>query len=397
MTDMLTDPPLNHNQQAPDQDEISLLDLLQVVADNLRLLVLGSLGTGLLALAIAYLIPPTFTAKTTFIAPKQQQSAAAAALSDMGVLGGAAGAIAGIKNPADQYSAMLKSVAIADALASQFKLSERYEAKYREDVRKELAKNSTIMVGAKDGLINVEVDDYDAQMAADIANAYVFELRKLLNRVALTEAQQRRVFYERMVDESKSRMVSAERALKASGVDKEALKTSPLSALEGVARLKAQISVQEVRMAAMRGYLAEGAPEFQQALTELGALRRQMQHAEQAEGSTPSGSDYVARFREFKYQEALFALYMRQLEMARVDESREGAVIQVIDVAQKPERKSKPKKALVAVLATLGAAMLLLLFVFIRNAMRSATQDPAHAAKLLRLRQSWAYAWGRKA
>ncbi len=308
MTDMLTDPPLNQNQQAPDQDEISLLDLLQVVADNLRLLVLGSLGTGLLALAIAYLIPPTFTAKTTFIAPKQQQSAAAAALSDMGVLGGAAGAIAGIKNPADQYSAMLKSVAIADALASQFKLSERYEAKYREDVRKELATNTTIVVGAKDGLINVQVDDYDAQMAADIANAYVFELRKLLNRVALTEAQQRRVFFERMVDESKSRMVSAERALKASGVDKEALKTSPLSALEGVARLKAQISVQEVRMAAMRGYLAEGAPEFQQALTELGALRRQMQHAEQAEGSTPSGSDYVARFREFKYQEALFAL-----------------------------------------------------------------------------------------
>ena len=308
MTDMLTDPPLSHNQQAPDQDEISLLDLLQVVADNLRLLVLGSLGTGLLALAIAYLIPPTFTAKTTFIAPKQQQSAAAAALSDMGVLGGAAGAIAGIKNPADQYSAMLKSVAIADALASQFKLSERYEAKYREDVRKELATNTTIVVGAKDGLINVQVDDYDAQMAADIANAYVFELRKLLNRVALTEAQQRRVFFERMVDESKSRMVSAERALKASGVDKEALKTSPLSALEGVARLKAQISVQEVRMAAMRGYLAEGAPEFQQALTELGALRRQMQHAEQAEGSTPSGSDYVARFREFKYQEALFAL-----------------------------------------------------------------------------------------
>ena len=263
MTELLPDPSASQDQQGLNQDEISLLDLLQVVADNLRLLVLGSLGTGLLALAIAYLIPPTFTAKTTFIAPKQQQSAAAAALSDMGVLGGAAGAIAGIKNPADQYSAMLKSVAIADALASQFKLSERYEAKYREDVRKELATNTTIVVGAKDGLINLQVDDYDAQTAADIANAYVFELRKLLNRVALTEAQQRRVFFERMVDESKSRMVSAERALKASGVDKEALKTSPLSALEGVARLKAQISVQEVRMAAMRGYLAEGAPEFQ--------------------------------------------------------------------------------------------------------------------------------------
>ena len=397
MTDLLPDPSASQDQQGLNQDEISLLDLLQVVADNLRLLVLGSLGTGLLALAIAYLIPPTFTAKTTFIAPKQQQSAAAAALSDMGVLGGAAGAIAGIKNPADQYSAMLKSVAIADALASQFKLSERYEAKYLEDTRIELAEKTRVLVGPKDGLINVEVDDHDAQIAADIANAYVAELVKLLNRVALTEAQQRRVFFERMVDESKSNMVAAEKALKASGIDKEALKTSPMSALEGVARLKAQISVQEVRVASMRGYLAEGAPEFQQALTELGALRRQMQRAEQAEVPAQSGSDYVARFREFKYQEALFALYMRQLEMARVDESREGAVIQVIDVAQKPERKSKPKKALVAVLATLGAAMLLLLFVFIRHAMRSASQDPAHAAKLLRLRQSWAHAWGRKA
>lgn len=384
---------MNNLQQAPTQPHRDLIDLLQVATANIRLLFFGSLGTGLASLAIVFLIPPTFTAKTTFIPPKQQQSSAAAALSDIGVLGGAAGAIAGIKNPADQYAAMLKSVTIADALASQFKLAERYDEQYREEIRKQLAKNTSVLVGVKDGLISIEVDDYDAQTSADIANAYVLELRKLLNRVALTEAQQRRIFYERMVDEAKSNMVKAENALKASGVDKEALKASPMAALEGVARLKAQISVQEVRMAAMRGYLAEGAPEFQQALTELAALRRQMLHAAQSDGPAQSSSDYVARFREFKYQETLFALYMRQLEMARIDEGREGAVIQVIDIAQKPDRKSKPKKALVAVLSTLGGAMLLLLFVFSRNAMRSAAQDAAYAAKLRQLRQTWLHAW----
>lgn len=393
MTDSSTDSPINNLEQKPKQRHRDLIDLLQVATANIRLLFFGSLGTGLASLAVAFLIPPTFTAKTTFIPPKQQQSSAAAALSDIGVLGGAAGAIAGIKNPADQYAAMLKSVTIADALASQFKLAGRYDEQYREEIRKQLAKNTTVLVGVKDGLINIEVDDYDAQTSADIANAYVLELRKLLNRVALTEAQQRRIFYERMVDEAKSNMVKAENALKASGVDKEALKASPMAALEGVARLKAQISVQEVRMAAMRGYLAEGAPEFQQALTELAALRRQMLHAEKSEAPTQSSSDYVARFREFKYQEALFALYMRQLEMARVDEGREGAVIQVIDIAQKPERKSKPKNALVAVLSTLGGAMLLLLFVFSRSAMRSAAQDPAYAAKLRQLHQTWLHAW----
>ena len=291
---------------------------------------------------------------------------------------------------------MLKSATIADALASQFKLAERYDEEYRDEIRKQLAKNTTVMVGVKDGLISVEVDDYDAQTAADMANAYVLELRKLLNRVAFTEAQQRRVFYERLVDEAKASMVKAEQALKSSGVDKEALKASPMAALEGVARLKAQISVQEVRMAAMRGYLAESAPDYQQALTELSALRRQMQLAEQADGPSQSNSDYVARFREFKYQETLFALYMRQLEVARIDEGREGAVIQVIDLAQKPDRKSKPKKGLVAALATLGGGMLLLLFVFSRNAILNAEQDPTYAAKVRHLRRSWTPLWSRR-
>jgi uncharacterized protein involved in exopolysaccharide biosynthesis len=374
----------------------SLIDLLQVLVEHLRFLVFGSLGGGLLALAIAFVIPPTFTAKVQFIPPKQQQSAAAAALADLGALGGAAGAIAGVKNPADQYAAMVKSTSIADALIGQFKLAERYDEEFKEDIRKQLAKNTSVLVGIKDGLISIEVDDHDPQIAADMANAYVSELRKLLNRVALTEAQQRRVFYERMVQEAKDNMVKAELALKASRVDSAALKASPIASLEGVARLKAQISVQEVRLAAMRGYLADTAPEFQQALTELSALRGQMARAELADGPTASNSDYVARYREFKYQEALFGLYMRQFELARADESREGAVVQVIDRAQPPERKSRPKKALVAILATFGTGLLLLMYLFSRNALGTAAQDPAYAAKLQQLRSSWRAALGRK-
>ena len=40
-------------------DEISLLDLLQTIVDNLRLLVLGPLAVGVAALGISFLIPPT--------------------------------------------------------------------------------------------------------------------------------------------------------------------------------------------------------------------------------------------------------------------------------------------------------------------------------------------------
>ena len=382
---------------APNENKGSLIDLLQLVVDNLRLLVLGSLGGGLFALAVAFVVPPTFTAKTQFIPPKQQQSSAAAALSDLGVLGGgAAGAIAGIKNPADQYAALVKSTSIADALSEQFQLAERYDEEFKDDILKELAKNTTVLVGVKDGLISVAVDDYDPQTAADMANAYVSELRKLLNRVALTEAQQRRVFYEGLVAHTKEDMVRAERALKGSAVSKEELRAMPEDTLGGVARLKAQVSAQEVKIAAMRGYLADSAPEFKQALTELAALRNQMSRVEQAQDSTTAATDYVARYREFKYQETLYGMYLRQFEVARADESREGAVIQVVDVAEAPERKSKPKKALVALLATFGTGLLMLIYLFSRNALSTAAQDPTYAAKLQQLRSSWHKALGRR-
>ncbi len=124
------------NGPAQDQDdEISLLDLLQVIVDNLRLLVLGPLAVGILALGISFLVTPTFTAKTVFLPPQQQQSAAASMIASLGSLGGLAGAAAGLKNPADQYLAYMKSVTLQNAIIDRFKLMERYKAKFKEDAR----------------------------------------------------------------------------------------------------------------------------------------------------------------------------------------------------------------------------------------------------------------------
>lgn len=379
-----------------DDDEISLLDLLQVVVDNLRLLVLGPLLIGLAALGITFAIPPTFTAKVVFIPPKQQQSTAASALADLASLGGGA-AMAGVKNPADQYVALIKSNSVSDALIKRFGLQELYKAKYLVDTRKALAADTTITAGAKDGLISLEFEGKDPVLAAEISNAYVEELRKLLNRVALTEAQMRRVFFEKLVNETKVSMAQAEAVLKTSGVDGAVLKLSAGAALEGVARLKAQISVQEVKLATMRGYLADTAPEFKQALNELMVLRSQLTRADQEDTKPLGQSDYISHFREFKYQEALLELYLRQFEMARLDESRDGAVVQVVDAAQVPERKSKPKKGQIAAIAALASGFALLLFVFIRQALRGAGSDEASAQKLQNLRTAWRRALGRPA
>ena len=379
-----------------EDDEISLLDLLQVVADNLRLLVLGPLAAGLLALGCTFIITPSFTATTKFMPPQQQQSGAASLLAGLGALGGLGGAAAGIKNPADQYIAFLKSRSVQDALVDRYKLMERYEAQSREDARKQINGNVQVAAG-KDGLITIDVSDKDPSFAAQLANAHIEELGKLMNRLAITEAQQRRVFFEKQLTNAKDNLVKSEQSLRSSGVNRSALKANPVAAVEALAKLKATITAQEIKLASMRGYLNEAAPEFKQAQTELMAMRSQMDRAEKADPSASGGSDgdYIAKYRDFKYHETLFELFAKQYEMARVDESREGALIQVVDVAVPPERKSSPKKAQIAVITTLAAGFALLLFVFIQQALRGAAQSPQSAEKLVRLRQAFSKAVGR--
>ncbi len=390
MTDALTDP------SEHDDAEISLLDLLQVVADNLRLLLGGSLLAGVLALGVTFAVTPTFTATTSFMPPQQQASGAASLLQSLGSLGGLAGAASGLKNPIDQYVAFVKSRSVQDALIDRFNLTERYAQKYRQNTAKALDGRARVKSG-KDGLITIEVDDRDPQFAATLANAHVEELGKLLSRLAVTEAQQRRLFFEKQLAATKEKLLKAELALRSTGVSASVLKSSPVAAVEGVAKLKAAIAAQEIKLASMRGYLAESAFEFKQAQSELGAMRAQMTRLETgdpAPSSIAGGGDYITKYREFKYFETLFELFSKQYEIARVDESREGAVIQVVDVAVPPELKSKPQKGLIAMLATVVSGLVLLLFVFVRQALRRNTADPVTAEKLQRLRRALRRALG---
>ena len=375
-----------------EDDEISLLDLLQVVVENLRLLVLGPLAAGLVALGISYQIPPTYTARVVFMPPQQQQSGAALMMQS---LGGLAGAATGLRNPNDLFVSFLKSDSLADALIDRFSLLARYQLEFKTDARKTLEGITKVTLG-KDGLITVEVEGTDPAFAARLANAYAEELGSLLNRLAITEAQLRRAFFEKQLLDATEKFKKSEMALQDSGISALTLKSNPEASIGAVATLQAQVNAQEIRLSSMRGYLAETAPEFKQAQTELAALRSQFAKLEKTNtGSSKGQSEYLARYRDFKYYQTLFELFTKQFELAKLDEAREGAVIQVLDVAQPPERKSKPDKRGIALKTALAVGFVLLLFVFIRNALRQTGADLESREKLSRLSRAWSKAIGR--
>jgi tyrosine-protein kinase Etk/Wzc len=379
-------------------DELGLLDLLQTIVDNLRLLVLAPLAVAVFAWGVSFLMPPTYTAKTQFLPPQQQQSAAANMLANLGSLGGLAGTVGVIKNPTDQFLAFLKSVTLQDTLIERFKLLDRYEVKTKTDARYELSRNVKAAAG-KDGLISIEVDDLDPKFAAQLANAYVEELEKLLAKLATTEAQQRRLFFEKQLTQAKDKLVQSEIALRATGVSGNVLKSNPTAAVAVVAALQAAVSAQEVKLGSLRGYLAETAPEFKQALNELANLRAQLAKQEKdgptTNAKTSAEGDYVSKYRDFKYHETLFELFGKQFELAKVDESREGAVIQILDVAQAPERYSKPKREVIALMSSLVAVFALLLFLTLRLTLIGLGRNSESAKKLAVIKLSWRRAIGK--
>jgi uncharacterized protein involved in exopolysaccharide biosynthesis len=375
----------NHTSDLPEDEEdgINLLDILQTLAENARLLVFGPLIVGLIALGVSFSFKPFYVAETNIMTP-QQQSGAAAALAQLGALAGVAGAVGGLKSPADMYIGLLRSRTVADRMINRFGMMKIENVKTREDAH-DILTRITGGTARKDGQITIKVAASDPGLAAAMANAYVEELASLTSRLAVTEAQKRRQFFEKELAKAKQNLVKAEIALGGAGVSENTLKFNPAAMGQGLATLKAQITARELQLSSMRGVLTENSPDFRQAQRELAALRGQLGKFENTE-PTGGNAEYINRYRDFKYNEVLFEQLAKQFEMAKIDESSDGAVIQVVDVAVPPERKANTPKFKVATLAALAASFALLVFVFVRRALKNASQSPENTAKLAAIR-----------
>ena len=340
-------------------------------------------------LGATYAVAPTFSARATFLPPQPQGSSAAAAMASLGGLASLAGSAGVLRTPADQYAALMQSATIEDRIIQKFNLRQVYKQKYLGDARLELKRATRIIIGKKDGIISVEVDDQSPQRAADIANTYIDELRSILNTLTITEAQQRRKFFESELEKTRMELARSQGALQSSAFNASTLRAEPRIAAEGYAKLKAELTSAEVRLQSLRSNLSDSTTEVQGQSTLVAALRSQLMKLEAA-SSTTSDPNYLGKYREFKYREALFESFARQYEIARLDESKEGPLLQVIDIAQPPEFKSKPQRLVLTIVGATLALVTMLALTTLHAAWRRSRHDPGVMRKVARLKAALA-------
>jgi uncharacterized protein involved in exopolysaccharide biosynthesis len=347
-------------------EQHSIFVLLAAHLRQWRVVILVSVLGAPIGWASSFLMPIQYTARTVFVPPQQGQSGTAAALASLGALSGLAGNLGGIKTAADQYVSLLMSANVADRLIERFGLREVYGVETQLEARRKLETRVKVALGRKDGLITLEVQDTIPKRAADIANQHVAELRRLSSELALTEAQQRRAFFEAELKRARDALSASQLRLQASGFNASAIKSEPRVAAENYARLRAEATAAEVRLRTLSSQLSAETPEVRSQKAQLAALASELQRLEQA-ANGEGGPGYLGVYRDFKYQETLFDLLARQFELARLDEAREAAMIQVVDMATPPELKSAPRRLYFAVGGLVLAAMVAVTFALARR------------------------------
>ena len=387
----------------PPEGDISLLDILIVIVQYRRLILKIAAYTIVIGVVVSLLLPIRYTAMTSIL-PPQQTTAGSALMAQLGNLSSVAslaGGSLGLKNPNDLQVAMLRSRTVEDAMLDRFHLVGLFKVKQRSDARKQLENIVDIDNGAKDGLIRISVTDRDPHRAAEMANGYVEEFKKLSANLAVTEASQRRLFFEQQLVQAKDNLAKAEEDLKKTGQKTGLIQldSQTRATIELVAELRGQIAAKEVQISAMRSFATGENPELQMAEQQLAGLRSQAERMGAASegasnalipkgGMQEAGVEYIRKLRDVKYFETIFDLLARQYEIAKVDEARQGATVQVVDSAIVPDRRSSPKRTLIVLGAAVFGLFLGVVWAFAREGVTRLSNNPAEHSRLELLKKS---------
>jgi tyrosine-protein kinase Etk/Wzc len=365
-----------------------LVEVLTVFASQKRLIAIVA-GAGLLVgIALSFLLPTEYTSTGRIMPPQQTQSSSAMLMNQLvgaaGLVPSSGSALLGMRNPNEIYIGMLNSRTIADEIVNQFGLKGVYRARDLVAAREKLARFTSI-VSEKSGMISISVTDRDRTRAAQMANAYIEYLRSLTKTIAVTEASQRRAFYEDQLRNAKSSLISAEFQFRQVQLRNGVIQPEAQGrALIGeLADLQARIAAKQVDLQAQRSFSTENNPEVQLLESQLESMRQEqarLQHGGVAAGDSAmalrdlagSGLDYLNAAHELAYRQTLLDLLIKQYDSARLDEAKEAAIIQVVDSPVPPERRSSPHRLLIIILFTVlgglsGCAYLYMIEIFRSN------------------------------
>ena len=362
--------------------DINLLEYLLVIVKHKKMILLTCALTFIVTCGITLLMPNIYTSTARILPPQESQRGISSMLGGVGDLASLAGLSIG-DSSATLYVGMLKSRTISDVIIEKYHLMGVYDQESMVETYTKLNDFVTISTDEDDGIISIKVEDEDPARAAEIANTYVEQLKRLNIKLNLSSAGRERLFLEKRLRLVKADLTNAEEALKKFQEKNKTIRIDDQAnaIIEALSTFKGELASKEVELGVLLSMQTEQSLQVKALREGINQLKKQISLLEEpAKGKTAVSDIFITTsavpelavqysrlLRDFKVQETLFELLTKQYEMAKITEAKNTSTIQVLDDGVAADKKTKPMRVLIVFLATFIVGFFAVLYAFVRE------------------------------
>lgn len=369
------------NNSIVQNDEIDLLELARRLWRQKTMIIGVTALTTLSALLISLALPKTYTAEATLLPMNGGDSGAALAAGIAAQLGPMAGMLSGMGgNRSADLIEILSSRSMANRVITRNHLDKELKGwKHRSELTARLKAMTTVMaptLNSKTVIIKVEAPT--PELASTIANAYVAELKDMLDEIGYNSATKNRKFIQEQLTKTKADLSSAEDALTRFQATHQiaSLPETVMASIRTVSELEAQRVGAAVQIKGTNEALDEvrsrvGSLQANPAtLAELEIKQKSLAAQESALADAqktyldklvklPPKAMALARLqRDVQVQNAIYLALTQQFQTALINESKDSESFLTLDRAETPIGPSKPRKMVITLLgAIIGLAL----------------------------------------
>ncbi|MGC9490531.1 MAG: Wzz/FepE/Etk N-terminal domain-containing protein [Thermovirgaceae bacterium] len=369
--------PVQYVYAGDDEDEISLLDLLAALARQKFLVFWITLVFFLGSIGITFLLTPQYKTSATVTS---------------NVAGG-------------QLVSLLGSRTVQDAVLDQFAPKDWRESTGlgKEMGKEELVSDALgeVRIEEDKGTIQVQVVYREPRHAAEVANTYVDVLKQIMKQRAVTATAERRLYFSIELEKARYKFAQAREEFE-SFQDETGISVANVPSLENIARraeLRASLDSKTIHLEGLNLLevpsldprvleLKEEIPEIQKELQQINGRPDKKSLSGEEDLSAEQILEFTEKYHEMKYWEALHASLADLYERARIEDAMNPAVVQTLEKAVPPEKRFKPNRKLIVILATLLGFFIAVFSAFVAEFVRRASQDPEQEEKIRMIKEA---------
>jgi len=363
--------------------KVDLLDYLVILVKWKKTLLIISVITAIVSyLSIYFLIDEQFDSSATIIPVEENSiSGVAGFLKNLPI---DIGETSGFSNSEmDMYNTIIYSRTVLEKVIKKFNLINVYELdrsdpEYMEKALKILTDNVSAEV-TEDNAYEISVRANTPNNAALITNYLIKLLNERIIELKTSKSSQNRIFLEGRLKEVRLNLKKAEDSLlayqnKSGMLDAE---DQVKGILEAYSKLETELITKQIQLSILRKVMSPDSPKLKSLEVEVEQFEEKMLELKNngqpnsvllSMNSLPKKAiNYLRLLREVEINNSILEFVMPLYEQAKFDEQKDIPVLQIVDYAVPPVKKSYPPRLIFTLIITFGVFIITFLYIIIKE------------------------------